>query len=168
MLQRLPPPGQVCSGGRSPILIRSELPLPKDSDSPPIPGSLPNPPIEGGSAGRATGRPMPPNELEGFGGAGTGAGAVALGAAFFAAGRAALRAFVLVLRFVLLRPFAAVRLGRADPDRFAVVFLAVVRFGVDFFPPARFAGDRLAVAFFEDFFFAGISPPFGMRDIARA
>src|SRR5207237_9201489 len=55
---RLPPPGQVCSGGRSPILIRSDEPPPiePDSGSLPIPASLPNPPYVGKPGGGSIGR----------------------------------------------------------------------------------------------------------------
>jgi len=150
--------------------MRSAPPLEEpDSDSLPIPDSLPNPPndgILGGSAGRATGRV--PNVVDGLGAAGAtgrGAGAAArtagLGAAFGAA------AFRLAgARFAVAR-FAVVFFV---PDRFAVLFLAVLRLAVDFFPPARLAVDRLAVDFFlvEDFFFAGIFPPSDARRRVRA
>jgi hypothetical protein len=84
---------------------------------------------------------------------------VALGAllrlaeAFFAGARLAV-AFFAGARFAVLR--------------FAVDFLPPARFAVDFLPPARFAVDRLAVDFFDDFFFAGISPPFGYAIFDRA
>jgi hypothetical protein len=111
----------------------------------------------GVSAGRATGRPVL-NEVDGL----EAAGAAALDAGFAAVFRGA--------------AFGALRLAGA---RFAVVrlavafffagafFFAVLRFAVDFLPPARFAVDRLAVDFFDDFFFAGISPPFGYAMIHR-
>jgi hypothetical protein len=146
-----------------------------DSDSLPIPDSLPNPPNDGmlgGSAGRATGRP--PKELDGLGAAGAagrGAGAAArtagLGAAFGAAALAgALFRLAGALRFAVAR-LAVVFLV---PDRFAVLFFAVLRLAVDFLPPARLAVDRLAVDFFlvEDFFFAGIFPPSDARRRVRA
>ena len=154
--------------------MRSAPPEP-DSDSLPIPDSLPNPPNDGmlgGSAGRATGRA--PNVLDGLGAAGAagrGAGAAAraagLGAAFGAAALAvALFRLAGALRFAVVR-LAVVFLA---PDRFVVLFFAVVRLAVDFLPPARFAVDRLAVDFFlvEDFFFAGIFPPSDARRRVRA
>jgi len=164
---RLPPPGQVCSGGRSPILIRSEPPIEPDSDSLPMPGSVPNPVYEGmlggGSAGRATGRP-PVKVVEGFGAAGWAARAAGLAAVFFFAGRAALvRAFA-VLRLAVVR----LVVDFLPPAFFAVLRLAVARLAVDFLTPARFAVLRLAVDFFDDFFFAGISPPFGCAVQDRA
>jgi hypothetical protein len=146
-------------------LIRSELPPiePGDSGSLLSPDSLPNPPNDGmlgGSAGRATGRPVL-NEVAGFG---------AGGATTRAAGRAAaFRGLALAgvaRRFAGLR-FAVVRLAVdfLPPARFAVLRFAVVRFAVDFLTADRFAVDRRAVTFFllEDFFFAGIFPP-SVRD----
>src|SRR2546427_11076313 len=95
--------------------MRSAPPLDEpDSDSLPIPGSLPNPPNDGmlgGSAGRATGRPPPVKELDGLGaavGAGVAARAAGLGAAF---GAAALAGAVLPLACALrlaLAPLSAV------------------------------------------------------------
>jgi hypothetical protein len=150
-------------------LIRSELPPPSepDSESLPSPVSFPNPPkdgMAGGSAGRATGRPAL-KELDDFG---AGAGATrAAGLAFGVLARgAALFRLAPVLRFAG---------GRLAADffpaaRFAGLFFAVVRFAVDFLAADRFGVDRLAVAFFlvEDFFFAGISPPFGCASQTRA
>src|SRR5207244_8965596 len=138
--------------------MRSAPPLDEpDSDSLPIPGSLPNPPNDGmlgGSAGRATGRPPPAKVLDGLGAA-AGAGAAGLGAAFGAAAFAgALLRLVGALRFTVAR-LAVVFLV---PERFAVLFFAVLRFAVAFLPPARLAVERLAVDFFlvDDFFFVGI------------
>jgi len=146
-------------------LIRSAPPPEEpDSDSLPIPDSLPNPPNDGmlgGSAGRATGRPPPAKVLDGLGaaaGAGAAARAAGLGAAFGAAAFAgALLRLAGALRFAVAR-LAVVFLV---PERFAVLFFAVLRFAVAFLPPARLAVERLAVDFFlvEDFFFAGIFPP---------
>src|SRR6266566_2784047 len=139
--------------------MRSAPPLDEpDSDSLPIPGSLPNPPNDGmlgGSAGRATGRPPPTKELDGLGaaaGAGVVARATGLGAAFGAA----------ALAGALFRLAGALRFAVA---RLAVVFLVPDRFAVLFF-----AGLRLAVDFFlvEDFFFAGIFPPSDARRRVRA
>src|SRR6266550_251245 len=119
--------------------MRSAPPLDEpDSDSLPIPGSLPNPPNDGmlgGSAGRATGRPPPTKELDGLGaaaGAGVVARATGLGAAFGAA----------ALVGALFRLAGAAR-------------LAVERLAVDFF-------------LVEDFFFAGIFPPSDARRRVRA
>src|SRR5438270_1361138 len=102
--------------------MRSAPPLDEpDSDSLPIPDSLPNPPNDGmlgGSAGRATGRPPPTNELDGLGAAaGTGVAArtAGRGAAF---GAAALTG-------------AAFRLAGA-------LGFAVARFGVVFFVRGSF------------------------------
>src|SRR5437667_11215170 len=140
--------------------MRSAPPLDEpDSDSLPIPGSLPNPPNDGmlgGSAGRATGRPPPAKVLDGLGAA-AGAGAAGLGAFGAAAFAGALLRLVGALRFTVAR-LAVVFLV---PERFAVLFFAVLRFAVAFLPPARLAVERLAVDFFlvEDFFFAGIFPP---------
>jgi hypothetical protein len=155
-------------------LIRSELPLPTDpdSDSLPIPGSLPKPPKEGilgGSAGRATGRPAALNGVAGFaalGWAGRGAGRAA--AFFLLPADAAGRPLGLALRFAVGR-FAVDFLVA---ERFTVERLAVVRLAVDFLPPDRFAVERfeverLAVDFLA-FFFAAISPPFGCAMDARA
>ena len=87
-------------------MMRSAPPLEEpDSDSLPIPDSLPNPPNDGmlgGSAGLATGRP--PNELDGVGATGavgaaartTGLGA-AFGAAAFGAAVTGLRPVVEVM-----------------------------------------------------------------------
>ena len=123
-------PGQGVSGGRSPILIRSEPPEPpeplelEDSDSLPMPLSVPNPLSEGGmlvgSAGRATGRVEgPEGAIEGF----------AVGGAIgLVAGRVVTAGFEAVARFgVAEGRFAADRLladalGRAlleaeDPER---------------------------------------------------
>src|SRR5437879_31572 len=91
--------------------MRSAPPLEEpDSDSLPIPGSLPNPPNDGmlgGSAGRATGRPLPAKVVDGLGAAGTagrGAGAAARGAALGAAARAgALFRLAGALRFAVAR-----------------------------------------------------------------
>src|ERR1700694_1405796 len=158
--------------------MRSAPPLEEpDSDSLPMPDSLPNPPNDGmlgGSAGRATGRA--PKVLDGLGaggatGRGAGAGAAArtagLGAAFGAAALAGV-----LFRSAGARAFAVVRLAVVFlvPERFAVLFFAVVRLAVDFLPPARLAVDRLAVDFFlvEDFFFAGIFPPSDARRRVRA
>src|SRR6266851_130113 len=135
--------------------MRSAPPDDPDSDSLPIPVSLPNPPKDGmlgGSAGRATGRPPPVKD--GFGAAGAagrGAGAAArttgLGAAFGAAALAT----------------GLFRLAGA-------LFFAVVRLAVVLLPPARLAVDFFAVDFFlvEDFFFAGIFPPSDARCRVRA
>jgi hypothetical protein len=153
-------------------LIRSGPPDEPDSDSLPIPGSLPNPPNDGigGSAGRATGRPPPVKELDGLGAAGA-AGAAArtagLGAAFGAVALAGvLFRLAGALRFAVLF-FAVVFLA---VDRFAVLFFVDVRLAVDFLPPARLAVDFFAVDFFlvEDFFFAGIFPPSDARCRVRA
>jgi hypothetical protein len=155
--------------------MRSAPPDDPDSDSLPIPDSLPNPPKDGtlgGSAGRATGRPPPVKD--GFGAAGAagrGAGVAArttgLGAAF---GAAALATGLFRLAGALF--FAVVRLAVVllAPDRFAVLFFAAVRLAVDFLPPARLAVDFFAVDFFlvEDFFFAGIFPPSDARCRVRA
>src|SRR5207302_5860465 len=78
------------------------------------------------------------------------------------------------LRLVAELFFAVLRLGAAF---LLVDFLAAARFAgvrflaVDFFlPPDRVAVDRLAVTLFlvEDFFFAGIFPPFGCAMQTRA
>ena len=155
-------------------MMRSAPPLEEpDSDSLPIPDSLPKPPNDGmlgGSAGRATGRPPPTKELDGLG-AGAGAGAAAraagLGAAFGAAAFAGA-----LFRLAGARRFAVARLAVVFlvPDRFAVLFFAVLRFAVAFLPPARLAVERFAVDFFlvEDFFFAGIFPPSDARRRVRA
>jgi hypothetical protein len=153
-------------------LIRSELPPPEEpggSGSPPRPGSLPKPPTDGmvgGSAGRATGRPVL-KELAGFGAGATATRAAGLLAAFrvLALGAALFRLAALA--------FAVVRLAAVfflPPARFVVLRLAVVRLAVDFLAPDRFAVDRFAVAFFlvEDFFFAGIFPPCGCATQTRA
>jgi hypothetical protein len=143
-------------------LIRSDPAPNDDSDSLPIPDSPPNPPIveAAGSAGRATGRPPPLNEVDGLAATGAIAGAAGLLAAFFAAGR-----LVVVLFFAVLRPLDAV--VRREPARFAVLFLAVVRLAVAFLPPARLAVDFFAVAFFA-FFLAAISPPFRIGEFSLA
>ncbi|HYY46441.1 MAG TPA: hypothetical protein VE951_05235 [Candidatus Angelobacter sp.] len=129
-------------------MIRSDPPLVQlDSGSEPVPISGP---IEG-SAGRATGRPVP-KEVEGAGMTGSAARTDGFGAA--------LR---VVVRALAAGRFAAVRFAGAflAPARFAVERLAVVRFAVAFLPPARFAVERLAVDFLVDFFFAAICPPLG-------
>ena len=115
----------------------------------------------GVSGGRATGRPLL-NEVDGLGAAGWAARAAGFGAAFRGAAFGALR--LAVARFGVARLAVAFFAGA----RFAVLRLAVLRFAVDFLPPARFAVDRLAVDFFDDFFFAGISPPFGYATLDRA
>ena len=154
-------------------MIRSELPPPNepDSGSLPRPDSLPNPPNDGmvgGSAGRATGRPVL-NELVGFG-----AGIAATRAAGLAAAFRGLAFDAVLFRLAPVLRFAVVRLAVVfflPPARFAVLRFAVVRLAAVFFLPlARFAVDRLAVAFFlvEDFFFAGIFPPFGCATQTRA
>src|SRR5881398_502036 len=102
--------------------------------------------LGGGSAGRATGR-APLRVVEGLTATGWAARAAGLAAVFFFVERAA--------------PVRAVL-------RLAVVRLAVVRLVADFLPPAFFAVLRLAVAFFDDFFFAAISPPFGCAMHDRA
>src|ERR1700694_614073 len=152
--------------------MRSAPPLEEpDSDSLPIPDSLPNPPNDGvrvASTALATGRPPPTKELDGLG-AGAGAGAAArtagLGAAFGAAALAGVLFFT-ALFFAGAR-FAVVFLA---VDRFAGFFFAVVRLAVDFLAPVFLAVDRLAVDFFlvEDFFFAGIFPPSDARCRVRA
>ena len=88
-----------------------------------MPGSLPKPPndgIAGGSAGRATGRPPPVNEVEGFGAAGAAARAAGLAAALFGLALGALR-LAPVLRFAAARfgPafFAPMRLDEFVPTR---------------------------------------------------
>jgi hypothetical protein len=142
---------------------------PEDSDSLPIPDSLPKLPNDGllgGSAGRATGRPPPVKDAAGFGAAGMAGRGAGLAAALGAAARG-------VLFLALERFFAVVRLGAAflAAGRLAVLRLTVERFAVDFFLlPDRDAVDRLAGAFFlvEDFFFAGIFPPFGCATQTRA
>jgi hypothetical protein len=142
-----------------------------DSDSLPIPDSLPNPPNEGvlgdDSAGRATGRvPKVVDGLGAAGAAGRGAGAAARTTGLEAAFGAAAFRFAGALRFAVAR-LAVVFLV---PDRFAVLFFAVLRLAVDFLPPVRLAVDRFAVDFFlvEDFFFAGIFPPSDARRRVRA
>ena len=109
----------------------------------------------GASGGRATGRPLL-NEAAGLEAAAGATRAAGLGAAFRAV------AFGALLRLAVAF-FAGARFAVAffAGARFAVLRFAVLRFAVDFLPPARFAVDRLAVDFFDDFFFAGISPPFG-------
>ena len=162
--------------------MRSAPPLEEpDSDSLPIPDSLPNPPNDGmlgGSAGLATGRP--PNELDGLGATGAvGAAARTTGlvAAFGAAAFGAAALAGALFRFAGALRFAVARLAVVflEPARFAVLFFAVLffavlRLAVDFFPPARLAVDRFAVDFFlvEDFFFAGIFPPSDARRRVRA
>ena len=139
--------------------MRSAPPLEEpDSDSLPIPDSLPKPPNDGmlgGSAGRATGRPPPTKELDGLG-AGAGAGAAAraagLGAAF---GAAALTGAAFRLAGALRLAVARFAVVFFVPDRFAVLFFAVLRLAVDFF-------------LVEDFFFAGIFPPSDARRRVRA
>ena len=120
--------------------------------------------LGGGSIGRATGRP-PVNVVEGFGAAGWAARAAGFAAVvFFFVERAALvRAFV-VLRLAVVR----LVVDFLPPAFFAVLRRAVVRLAVAFLPPARFAVLRLAVDFLDDFFFAGISPPFGCAMQDRA
>jgi hypothetical protein len=137
----------------------------------------------GGSAGRATGRPAP-KELAGLGAGATATRAAGLLAAFT-------EDLVLAVRFtaervpslrparlrVLLGRLVRLVVDRADlafvrlvPPRLPSVRAArfvVIRFPVD----ADFFVDRLAVvAFFlvEDFFFAGIFPPFGCATQTRA
>jgi hypothetical protein len=153
-------------------LIRSELPPnePGGSGSPLTPDSLPKPPNDGmvgGSAGRATGRPAL-NEVVGFG-AGTGE---TRGVGLLAAFRV-LALGVVLFRLAPVLRFAVVRLAAAfflPPARFVVLRFAVVRLAVDFLAPERLAVDRLAAGFFlvEDFFFAGIFPPFGCATQTRA
>src|SRR2546423_612831 len=170
---RLPPPGHVCSGGRSPILIRSEPPplvMLEDSDSLPIPmppasPAMPIDPISSGSAGRATGRLAP---MEGCAAFGELLPPVRFTAERLPSSRPALLRVVLVrlrplvfelLDFVLL-DFALVALLRLLPPRFPRVLAA--RFAVIRFPLDDFVVERFDVDFFaEDFFFAAMCPPFG-------
>jgi hypothetical protein len=112
----------------------------------------------GASGGRATGRPLL-NEVDGLGAAGAAARAAGFAAAFRGAAFGALR--LAVARFAVVFLVVAFFFAGA-------FFFAVLRFAVDFLPPARFAVDRLAVDFFDDFFFAGISPPFGYAMFHRA
>lgn len=183
MLGYRPPPGQLCSGGRSPILMRSEPPPVislDDSDSPPIPDSLPMllpisiSGIDSGSAGRATGRAPPiapdwlrelldrrpperdedrdPPEREVD---------LELDLDFD---------LDVPLRLVLLRPLLELRFAVDffPPERDAVERLAVLRPPVDFLAVDRLAVDRLPVDFLVDFFFAAICPPFGCAIEDRA
>lgn len=157
--QRLEPPGQLCSGGRSPILIRS--PPVSEPNSGSASGSGIGVQGAAGWAGRATGR---------VAGAADGAGAAGLAAAALGAGArleavagldaerlvAGLRAEVLVLERLAA--------GRRPVLRLAVDFLAPVRRVVErlvllrLAPPERRAVARLDVDFLvEDFFFAAIS-----------
>jgi hypothetical protein len=116
----------------------------------------------GVSGGRATGRPLL-KDGDGLGAAGAAARAAGFAAAFRgAAFGAAFGALCLaVARFAVVRLAVAFFFAGA-------FFFAVLRFAVDFLPPARFAVDRLAVDFLDDFFFAGISPPFGYAMFHRA
>ena len=150
--------------------MRSAPPVPKvpgDSGSEPNPDPDPNPEPPIGSTGLATGRAGCAARGAGLGtGAGFGTAIVAaagfLVAGFDGARRAGLRlavAFFAVLRLAVA--FLAVRLAlmcfelRLEPVRLAVAFLAVLRLAVE----------RLAVDFLlEDFFFAGIFPPYGWAD----
>jgi hypothetical protein len=170
---RLPPPGQVCSGGRSPILMRSEPPplvMLEDSDSLPIPMPPPSPampidPISSGSAGRATGRLAP---MEGCAAFGELLPPVRFTAerlpssrpAFFSVVLVRLRPLVFELLDFVLLDFALVALLRLLPPRFPRVFAA--RFAVIRLPLDDFVVERFDVDFFvEDFFFAAMCPPFG-------
>ncbi|SRR5712691_6957839 len=120
----------------------------------------------GGSAGRATGRPVL-NGVAGFAATGAVRRAAGLAAAFFVLARGVVLRRLAVLRFAVARlavDFLAL-------DRLAVLRFAVGRLAVDFFLALdRLAVDRLAVDFFlvEDFFFAGIFPPFGCATQNRA
>jgi hypothetical protein len=146
-------PGQGVSGGRSPILIRSDPPGPielEDSDSLPSPRSLPSPVSAGGmlvgSAGRATGRVDGP--LGAIGGFGAAAGFAALGREA-GAGRLADAAFGLeeAPPFGAER-FTAERFPSSFPARVAVdERRAVVRFEPADLARVRLAAPRLASVF---------------------
>jgi hypothetical protein len=155
-------PGQGVSGGRSPILIRSDPPGPielEDSDSLPSPRSLPSPVSAGGmlvgSAGRATGRVDGPlgaigaiGAVGGFGGFGAAAGFAALGREA-GAGRLADAAFGLEeARPFGAERFTAERFPSSFPARVAVdERRAVVRFEPADLARVRLAAPRLASVF---------------------